>query len=933
MRSMRRLSESAWLAWLVGAALMAALAWPLLQWLIQLTVIQVREDPLAARKLLVPSAVFLGLIMLVLAVAVRSIRGRFERWRLSLQQRAMLLRHAEELAQIGCAETDLMRDEVVWSAGMYRLLGVTPDDAQAPRRDWLEAHVPESERKLVRSISRAVTADAPCEFEHHLQGADGSLRTVLHRGMVEYDAKGWPRRMLTILQDVTAKREAELRIERLANSCEITGLPNRRALLDALDVRVRLQHGDAGQLALIDLAIEPLELVTQSFGFDVADQMLKEVARRLVQNLPDSALVAHLGRGEFAIMLTEGALDSVHAQGRAEDLRESLAVPLALGETELQISCAIGLTLSPRDGDQPQRLLQQAQSALSRARLSKGKRIESFDPATQANAAARLGLEAALRRALQRDEFSLCFQPQLDLHTGQICGAEALLRWQDPLRGAVSPADFIPLAEETGLIVEIGEWVLRKACQQCLEWQRAGLRMVRMSVNLSGRQLQQLDIAWRIQTILMETGLDPKHLSLEITESVLIDESAHMARVLNTLRAIGIELVLDDFGTGHSNLNCLRRLPIATLKIDRSIVHDITAGDQEVSMSRAVINLAHELKLKVLAEGVESEGQLALLMANRCDQMQGYYFSPAVPAAAFAAMLGAEKRLPEHLFGQKRERTLLLVDDEENILAALKRLLRRDGYRIVTAISGAQGLQRLAETQVDVIVSDQRMPGMTGVEFLRRAKDLCPDTVRMVLSGYTELQSITDAVNEGAIYKFLTKPWDDERLRAHISEAFRSKEMADENTRLASAVNDANQELALVNQRLEKALQKQRQKTSQEEANLQIVREVLEGIPAALIGVDTSGLLVYSNDAAEQLFGGDIGLLGQLASQALPDPLVALLEGVDECTRSLELRGRHFLASCRPMLDEQARGRGQLLVLTTIEHQHHEGVHHEPQAA
>lgn len=929
MRWMRRLSEWIWLGWLVGATLMAALAWPLLQW----TLDQVREDPIGARKLLAPTLVLFGLILFSLMVAVRSIRAHFERWRQSQQQRAMLLRHAEELAQIGCAETDLMSEEVVWSDGMYRLIGVTQTEAESPRSDWLDRRVPADERSRVRSISHAVTGETPCEFEHRLLRADGSLRIVMHRGMVVFDAQGWPRRMLTILQDITGKHEAELRIERLANSCEVTGLANRKALLEALDIRLQQLRRDHSQLALFDLAIDQFDLVTHSLGFDVAEQLLKEVARRLIEAVPKSALVAHLGRSEFALLLSEGALDAAPARGWAEDLRGVLAAPLALGETELQISCAVGLTLSPRDGDQPRLLLRQAQAALSLARESKGSRIEFFDVATQERAAARLALEAALRRALRCGEFNLHFQPQLDLQTGQICGAEALLRWQDPLRGSVSPADFIPLAEETGLIVEIGEWVLRKACQQCLEWQRAGLRAVRVSVNLSGRQLQQLDIAWRVQTILMETGLDPKYLSLEITESVLIDESTHMARVLNTLRAIGIELVLDDFGTGYSNLSYLRRLPITMIKLDRRIVHDIAAGDQEVSMSRAVINLAHELKLGVLAGSVETEGQLALLMANRCDQMQGFYFSPAVPAAAFAEQLAADKRLPEHLFEQKRERTLLLVDDEENILAALKRLLRRDGYRIVTALSGAQGLQRLAETQVDVIVSDQRMPGMTGVEFLRRAKDLCPDTVRMVLSGYTELQSITDAVNEGAIYKFLTKPWDDERLRAHISEAFRSKEMVDENARLTAAVNGANQELAMVNQRLEKALQKQRQKTSQEEANLQIVREVLEGIPAALIGVDTEGLLVYSNDAAEQLFGGEAGLLGQVAAQVLPDALAALLDEVDERTRSLDLRGQRFLASCRPMLDEQARGRGQLLVLTAITQPSHQGAIHEQQAA
>lgn len=715
-------------------------------------------------------------------------------------------------------------------------------------------------------------------------------------------------------------REAEQQLDRLLHRCPVTGLPNRSALLQILAARVQQLRRDGGDLAVVALTIDQHERISHALGLEQADAALQAAARQLSAALPEDGLLAHLGDGEFAALLPgRPALSEAHALGQAEDLCAALARPIALGDTELQLSCALGLTLSPRDGERPQQLLQQARAALARAQRAAGLRVRAYTAATQEQEAARLTLEAALRRAACNGELSLHFQPILDLQTGHILAAEALLRWQHPQRGAVSPAEFIPIAEESGLIVEIGQWVLRQACLQNLAWQRAGLRPIRVSVNLSGRQLYQPDIAWRIQTILMESGLDPKYLSLEITESVLVDESSHVARVLNSLRAIGIELVLDDFGTGYSNLSYLRHLPITVLKLDRSIVHDIAATDQQVSMSRAVINLAHELKLKILAEGVETEGQLALLLAHRCDQMQGHCFSPAVPAPALAELLADGRRLSEQLLRPPLERTLLLVDDEENILAALKRLLRRDGYRILTASSGTQGLQRLAEAEVDVILSDQRMPGMTGVEFLRRAKDLCPDSVRMVLSGYTELQSITDAINEGAIYKFLTKPWDDERLRSHVAEAFRSKEMADENKRLAGAVKLANQELAALNQRLERLLQKQGQKLSQEETSLQLARTVLETIPVALLGIDRSGLLVYSNRAADLLFGADAqagSLLGQDAEQVLPAPLLELWRGRDLAVRHFERLGQRYQASCRPLLDPQAQPRGHLLVLT-----------------
>ena len=250
----------------------------------------------------------------------------------------------------------------------------------------------------------------------------------------------------------------------------------------------------------------------------------------------------------------------------------------------------------------------------------------------------------------------------------------------------------------------------------------------------------------------------------------------HARRILHELHAIGIAISLDNFGTSYSNLSVLRSLPLDVLKIDRSLIHDVTAAPEDVSITRAVLMLAKGLKLRVLAEGVETEGQLKLLIANGCELMQGFVFSAPLPASAIEQMLGSGRKLPEtFLTRQIKKRTLLIVDDEENVISSLRRLLRGAGYHIVTASSGPEGLARLAEHDVDVIISDQRMPGMTGVELLRRAKELYPDTVRIVLSGYTELTSITDAVNEGAIYKFLTKPWDDERLRAHVAEAFMRK--------------------------------------------------------------------------------------------------------------------------------------------------------------
>jgi EAL domain-containing protein (putative c-di-GMP-specific phosphodiesterase class I)/CheY-like chemotaxis protein len=343
----------------------------------------------------------------------------------------------------------------------------------------------------------------------------------------------------------------------------------------------------------------------------------------------------------------------------------------------------------------------------------------------------------------------------------------------------VSPVDFIPLAEMSGLIVPLGTWVLREVCRQLRAWLDAGLPPLVVAVNLSPRQFREPELVRDVRAALNEFGLPSSALGLEITESTVIDNIDDAVIKLNALKAIGIVLSLDDFGTGHSSLSRLRELPIDHLKIDQSFVRNLTTVPDDAAICRSIIDLAHNLRLTVIAEGVETAGQANLLRQHRCDEIQGYYFSRPVPAEEMMAMLarGSSVDLPELCEDQRR--TLLIVDDEPNILGALQRMLRREGYRILAASSGAQALDILACHRVQVILSDQRMPGMCGADFLGRAFELYPDTIRMMLSGYTDLQTVTDSVNRGAIFKFIAKPWDDEQLRTDIRDAFlRAEAMA-----------------------------------------------------------------------------------------------------------------------------------------------------------
>lgn len=835
------------------------------------------------------------------------------------QSRAQLLSNAEEIARIGSAEIDLATGAMTLSSGMANIFGETPSD-EVVTREWLLLRVPEADRPYVQAISEGVSPGEICEFQHRIVHADGSLRTVLHRGLAEADAQGCAVRSVTILQDITVQRAAEQRLDTLANTDEITGLRNRNALSERLDTALRDACRAVAQVAVLGIQIDQLKLVSESLGNVGGNLLLVAVAARLQECVGAADMLAHFGNGEFTVLMErEDAVDELLAQGLAAALMDALAVPLMVGDNEIKVTCGIGIALFPLHGQEPEELLHHVHAATYHANALGKNQICIFSVDMQSKAVTRLALESGLRRAVERQEFELYYQPKLDLVTGAVVGAEALLQWHAPGQPPGARTAFLDVAEETGLIVPIGEWVLRTLCGQLLAWQRLGLAPGRVAMNLSARQLLQPDIVQRIQSILAETGLEARHLGLEITEAVLLGERAHVTRVLGALKALGVEISLEDFGTGYSNLSYLRTLPIDVVKVDRSFVHDVTAASKDVSITRAIITMAHSLQMKVLAEGVETEGQLALLIANHCDQMQGHYFSTSISADAMTELLRAGRQLPEHLLLRRtHQRTLLLVDDEENIVSSLKRLLRRDGYHVVTANSGAQGLQRLAEHAVDVILSDQRMPGMTGVEFLRRAKELYPATVRMVLSGYTELQSITDAINEGAIYKFLTKPWDDERLRGHIAEAFSHKEMADENSRLGSAVIVANQELSAVNDRLQTLLAEQREQISRESNSLVVVREVLDLIPTAIVGVDLAGMVAFVNADAETLFGSAAMLLGRDADEVLPPDLLAIWRLADGVHQDRDVGGHAYRVVCR-VIGEALHSRGKLLVLTPMD--------------
>jgi len=483
----------------------------------------------------------------------------------------------------------------------------------------------------------------------------------------------------------------------------------------------------------------------------------------------DSA--AHFIGDEFAVLLGE-IEQQEELVAIARHLLEVIAEPLAMDGQQIYTTASIGIALYPKDGDGPDTLLRNAAAAMYKAKSEGGDTFRFYAPEMNERVAAQLALEIDLRKGLERDELLVYYHPKVSLTTGRIIGAEALVRWQHPEMGLLMPASFIGMAESTGLIQGVGEWVFRAVCNHLRMWYEQGLPPLPIAVNLSARQFRQPDFVQQLQLAVKSHGIAPKLLELEITESTLMEDTAAAIATLRQLKELGFSISLDDFGTGYSSLSYLKHLPLDHLKIDQSFVRNLTSEPDDAAICLAVIDLAHNLKLKVIAEGVETEGQLNYLCRHGCDMMQGYYFSPPLPAEGFTWLLNEERTiaLPEAGDGVK---TLLVLDDEDSVLISLEYLLKNSNYNVLSTKRTEEAFDLLATYPVQVVMSDQRMPGMEGVEFLARVRQLYPDVLRMLMTGSLDPKTFSDSINRGAIYKFVPKPWDDEQLLLQISEAFR----------------------------------------------------------------------------------------------------------------------------------------------------------------
>jgi len=578
--------------------------------------------------------------------------------RINLAENHRRLEEAQEISHIGSWEWDIAADTITWSDELYRIYSASPESFDPSYEAHLQRVHPDDREAMDASVRRAMKAHEPFAFEHRIIHPDGTIRLIHAKGHVIVNDSGEIVRMLGTGQDMTERKEAELHLLHLAHFDSLTALPNRTLFYASL--RDALARAAAQQwiVSVLFLDIDHFKDVNDTMGHACGDELLRQVGNRLVLSLRVRDTVGRLGGDEFAVVLMSS--DNPHSVAIvANKLRDALRQPFNLEGREVTVTVSIGVTMFPADSTDAETLINYADTAMYAAKEAGRDTYRFYTAAMNADAEHRLGLDNALRRALDHDEFELHYQPKIELASGRWTGVEALLRWNRPGHGLVLPGEFVPLLEETGLIEPVGIWVINAACQQIAAWIAEGIGTVPIAVNVSVKQLLHGRLAHEataqgtqsvaaliespalelaVERALRENDIATDLLGIELTESTLMLHAAKTVGLLQRLKSLGIQISVDDFGTGYSSLAYLKRFPINTVKIDQTFIRDITANPDDAAIAVAIINLAHSLKLKVVAEGVETREQLDFLCAKDCDEAQGYYIARPMAADAVAEL-------------------------------------------------------------------------------------------------------------------------------------------------------------------------------------------------------------------------------------------------------------------------------------------------------
>src|SRR5215211_2824617 len=531
--------------------------------------------------------------------------------------------------------TDLAGNILSADDSFLNLLGYTSENLPPSIHDLTP---PEHHRLDEEAFEKLMAFGACAPFEKDFLKHDGTSLPVLFGAALHEEE------VACFVVDLSQSKQTQEKLNHLAYHDALTDLPNQVLFKDRLKQAIALSRRNDQMQAVLLLNLDRFKTINDSLGYTAGDSLLQSVAQRLTNCVRESDTVARFGGDEFALLLTNisRAQDAANA---ARAIKESLAQAFLFDDQEVFVSSSIGISVYPQDGRDTAGLLKTAGVALDRAKVQGGNNYQFYTAGGTTRALKQLVLESNLRSGLDKCEFIVHYQPQVDIRGFQLVGMEALVRWQHPSLGLLYPGEFVTLAEDSGLIISLGDWILRAACSQNKAWQDAGLAPMRLSVNFSARQFQQPSFMSAVAEILKETNLDPRWLELELTESSIMKEQEQAIEKLHELKLMGIRVAIDDFGTGYSSLNYLKRFPIDTLKIDKSFVSDVCKDPHDTAIVRAIINLGHALDLTVIAEGVETKEQLQYLSALECDVVQGFLFSKAISAAAFEELLVEQRRV------------------------------------------------------------------------------------------------------------------------------------------------------------------------------------------------------------------------------------------------------------------------------------------------
>lgn len=543
-----------------------------------------------------------------------------------LRHQQQMLSNTERLAQIGSWEWEVASDRVTWSAELFRIFQRDPVQGAPTYADHEHIYSPEDHQRITQAVEQALAQGQSFELELQVRRPSGEIRHAIARGEPQRDAQGAVNVLVGSFQDVTALRRSERKLERLAYYDTLTQLPNRVLLQQRVGQALRKQQ----HFALLLLDLDRFKQVNDSLGHHVGDRLLVQVAEALNMRMGKTDTLARFGGDEFVVLM-ECYQHPEWVARLAVQLLTIFDQPFLLNGQEFYLTASIGISMYPEDGETVDALLRNADVAMHQSKASTRNGYRFFESAMLERVAGDLRLENALWGALARGELQLHYQPQVSLDDGSLLGVEVLLRWEQPALGPISPGVFIPVAEDIGLMPQLGKWVLEQACQQLLAWDSQGLRIPRLAVNLSIRQLETSDFLDGVLTLLANSGVNPQRLQLEVTETLLMRGTGEAMTSLRTLRERGVSIAIDDFGTGYCSLSYLQRLPVDELKIDKSFVENLPGQPGDALITRAVIGLGRSLGLRVLAEGVETAEQAAFLRQEDCHAAQGYLYGRPLP--------------------------------------------------------------------------------------------------------------------------------------------------------------------------------------------------------------------------------------------------------------------------------------------------------------